>query len=85
LYSFHFLHHADTSYIRGLRARWLEEIRDQRPRFVVRATGGWQIQGEDGPARFPGLDRWLASHYRVVPLGIRGQLDLLERVGAAGG
>jgi hypothetical protein len=83
-YSFHFLHHADTSYIQGLRAQQLAEMRALRPRFVLRAVSGWQIQGDAGPARFEQLDRLLARHYRPLPLRNRGQLELLERVGPSG-
>jgi len=78
LYAFHFMHHTDTPYIRGLRSKWLEEIRVERPRFVIRATSGWRIEDADGPTRFPELDRWLARHYATVPLPVRGQLELLE-------
>jgi hypothetical protein len=83
-YSYHVLHHADTSYIQGLRAQQLAEMRALRPRFVLRAVSGWQIQGDAGPARFEQLDRLLARHYRPLPLRNRGQLELLERVGPSG-
>jgi hypothetical protein len=79
LYGFHFMHHSETEYIQGLRSQWLNEIRSERPRFVIRASGGWMIQGEEGPTTFPALDRLLARHYTSVPLPVRGQLELLER------
>ena len=72
------MHHTNDPYIRGLRSKWLEEIQRERPRFVIRATSGWQIQEEGVSTRFPELDRWLTSHYARVPLPVRGQLELLE-------
>ena len=78
LYAFHFMHHTNAPYIQGLRSKWLEEIQRERPRFVIRATSGWQIQEEGVSTRFPELDRWLTSHYARVPLPVRGQLELLE-------
>jgi len=84
LYSFHFLHHTDTPYIQALREKQLAELRSGRPRFVIRAVGGWQIQGDHGDARFAGLDDLLARHYRLLPLRNRGQLELLERIGPSG-
>jgi hypothetical protein len=76
LYDFHFYHHADSPYIRGLRDRLLRELDRSKPRFLIAATQpAFRARGP-GSATFPELDQWIFRHY--VRVYRNGGLDVLE-------
>jgi hypothetical protein len=66
LYDFHFYHHVSTPYIKGLRQRFLDEMKTASPRFVVRGQAGPFPTGPDTSRHFPELDRLLEANYIPV-------------------
>ena len=77
LYDFHFYHHADSPYIRGLRDRLLRELDRSQPRFIIAATQpAFRARGP-GSATFPELDQLMSRDY--VRVYRNGGLEVLER------
>ena len=67
IYDFHFYHHVSDPFIQRVRQRFLTEMAQVRPRFVV--EGGHKFpyfRGEDAARDFPELEALLASQYTVV-------------------
>jgi hypothetical protein len=67
LYDFHFYHHAGHPYIAALRARFLREMEERRPRFVVEVLQDkpWPT-GEGSTQEFPELRALLERDYEVA-------------------
>jgi hypothetical protein len=77
LYDFHFYHHADRPFIRGLRDQLLRELDRSKPRFIIAATQpAFRARGP-GSATFPELDQLISRHY--VRVYTSGGLEVLER------
>jgi len=77
LYDFHFYHHADSPFIRGLQSRLLRELDQNEPRFVIAATQpAFRARGP-GSTTFPELAQLISRHY--VRVYKNGGLEVLER------
>ena len=76
LYDFHFYHHVEHPYIRGLRQQLLDQLRVARPGAVVLFEHG-QAPGDFGRLeRFPELETRLAEGYRLTQEGDQFRLYL---------
>jgi hypothetical protein len=76
LYDFHFYHHTDDPFIRGLRERLLRELEESKPRFLIAATQpAFRARGPG--SAFPELEQWISRHYGRVYRS--GGLEVLER------
>jgi hypothetical protein len=76
LYDFHFYHHVEHPYIRGLRQQLLDQLRDSRPGAIVLFEHG-QAPGDFGRLeRFPELAARLAESYRLAQEGDQFRLYL---------
>jgi len=70
IYDFHFNHHVSTDYVQGLRARMLDEMTKDPPRYVIQVeTMRPWVTGEDTDRRFVELDRLLAARYHKASAG----------------
>ena len=67
IYDFHFYHHVQHPYIRGLRERFLRELRAHPPKLVILFKDVWPNTGNEADRikRFPELEKWLDENYRV--------------------
>ena len=78
LYDFHFYHHVSNPYIVSLQERFLRELGQARPRFVVAVWDRPWIVGPDTADRFPALEHEITAHYRPAA---RGQgYEIFERI-----
>jgi hypothetical protein len=71
LYDFPFYHHVSAPYTSELRGRFLEALREARPRYVIEVPGEdkpW-VKGRDTTRDFNKLRRFLESNY--VEAGVR--------------
>ncbi len=68
VFDFYFYHHISDPYIQSLRADFLDDLLETRPRFIVEVTAidkPW-ITGEDASREFPALRAFLDEHYSVT-------------------
>jgi len=63
IYDFHFFHDVDTSYIKSLRAEFLDALRRQPSEFLVVFERGWPDGGYDRLTGFPELLAWIDASY----------------------
>ncbi len=66
VYDFHFDHHVSSPYIQALRARFVKELDERRPRFLIRIHRPDRFAGPDTSSSFPALEARLQSEYRQV-------------------
>lgn len=66
VYDFHFDHHVSSPYIQALRARFLRELDERRPRYLIRIYRPDRFAGPDTSASFPALEARMQSAYRPV-------------------
>lgn len=66
VYDFPFYHDVETPIVQGLRAELLGDLDARAPRFIVLFERGWPAGGYERIARFPGLERRLATRYRPI-------------------
>ena len=66
VYDFHFDHHVSSPYIRALRARFVNELDERRPRYLIRIHRPDRFAGPDTSASFPELEARMQSAYRPV-------------------
>jgi hypothetical protein len=67
VFDFYFYHHISTPYIQNLRADFLKQLNEKKPRFIVEVTAidkPW-ITGEDTTREFPELRGFLKANYSV--------------------
>jgi hypothetical protein len=70
IYDFHFCHHVSTDYIQGLRSRFLDAMRAEPPRFVIKVeTMRPRVSGPDTERRFRELDTFVAEEYSEAHAG----------------
>ncbi len=71
IYDFHFYHHVSNSYIQKLRNRFLRDLRNSKPRFILQVTDEdkpW-VSGADTTREFKELQSILDEHYKIVSKG----------------
>ena len=66
VYDFHFDHHVSSPYIQALRARFVNELDERRPRYLIRIHRPDRFAGPDTSASFPALEARMHSAYRQV-------------------
>lgn len=72
VYYFHFFHHVDSPYIQGLRQRFVKELSEARPRFILewtRGKAGWIKPGPYTSQRFPEVEQFIAAQYHTALRG----------------
>ncbi len=68
VFDFYFYHHVSTPYIQNLRADFMDELREARPRFIVEVIAidkPW-LSGADTTREFPELRAFLNENYSVT-------------------
>ncbi len=68
VFDFYFYHHISNPYIQSLRADFMTQLTESRPRFVIEVTAidkPW-ITGEDTSREFLELRAYLVEHYSVT-------------------
>lgn len=70
IYDFHFYHHISNPYIQKLRREFIEELRDEKPRFIIQVLEykPWP-SGPDTTREFPELRKFLKQNYSKVYIG----------------
>lgn len=79
MYEYHFYHHVSSPVIQGLRTEFMQDMRAQKPRYIVTlpvAEKTW-ASGPDTSRSFPELERFLAESYTLK--GSAGGFLILER------
>ncbi len=71
IYNFYFYHHISNDYIQGLRSKFIEELMESPPRFIIDVETGntASVQGDDTTTDFKELEDLLDKEYRVVNKG----------------
>ncbi len=68
VFDFYFYHHVSTPYIQSLRADFMSDLQEARPRFIIEVTAidkPW-LSGEDTTHEFPELRAFLNENYSVT-------------------
>lgn len=68
VFDFYFYHHVSETYIQTLRADFMNEIQESKPRFIVEVVAidkPW-VSGEDTSRDFPELRKFLDERYSVT-------------------
>jgi hypothetical protein len=71
VYDFHFYHHVSRPYIQELRRRFITDLTDARPRFLIEMTTDdkpW-VSGRDTTRRFEALEALIRGDYTVAVEG----------------
>jgi len=68
IYDVNFYHHVSNPYIQGLRARFIRDLKNSAPRFIIKGKHpkGERVTGPGASYSFPELDHILSEDYRVV-------------------
>jgi hypothetical protein len=70
LYDEQFYHHTKSDYVRYLRSRFINELSQNKPRFVIEVLSSWpRHRGLASDAQFPELRSMLRTQYSVVVVG----------------
>jgi hypothetical protein len=78
LFTYHFHHHESHPVIREMRRRFLDELEESRPRFLVDVEGAPRPSGPDAGGPFPELEELIQGSYQIAREG-RG-FRVYERV-----
>ncbi|MBN8657736.1 MAG: hypothetical protein J0M11_18540, partial [Anaerolineae bacterium] len=68
VFDFYFYHHVSNPYIQSLRADFMTQLGESKPRFIIEVTAidkPW-VSGEDTTRDFPELRAFLAENYSVT-------------------
>lgn len=68
VFDFYFYHHVSNPYIQSLRADFMTQLSESKPRFIIEVTSidkPW-VSGEDTSRDFPELRAFLDEHYSVT-------------------
>jgi len=71
IYDFHFYHHVSNGYIQQLRKRFIRDLQNSKPRFILQVTDEdkpWP-SGADTTREFKELQSILDEHYKIVRKG----------------
>lgn len=77
IYDFQFYHHVSDPYIQTIRQRFLRELEEAGPRFIVRIPGRSLPRGPDTTREFADLEEFVAANY--LPVYEEGGVIILER------
>lgn len=68
VFDFYFYHHVSNPYIQSLRADFMTQLQESKPRFIIEVTAidkPW-VSGEDTSRDFPELREFLTEHYSIT-------------------
>lgn len=68
IYDFHFYHHISSPYIKNLRNKFISEMKETKPRFLIKIfdeNKPW-VSGSDTSREFLELDELLDNDYEVI-------------------
>ena len=68
VFDFYFYHHVSNLYIQSLRADFMTQLQDSKPRYIIEVTAidkPW-VSGEDTSRDFPELHAFLNEYYSVT-------------------
>jgi hypothetical protein len=68
VFDFYFYHHISNPYIQSLRADFMAQLQESKPRFIIEVTSidkPW-VSGEDTSREFPELRAFLNENYSVT-------------------
>jgi hypothetical protein len=68
VYDFHFYHNISNEYIQSLRRRFIEDLQESRPRFIIQIddeTKTW-VSGADTTREFKELHNFIDENYAIV-------------------
>jgi hypothetical protein len=68
VFDFYFYHHISNPYIQSLRADFMTQLSESKPRFIIEVTAidkPW-VSGEDTSRDFPELRAFLNEYYSVT-------------------
>lgn len=74
---YHFYHHVSQPYIQEIRRRFIAQLEEVKPRFVIDVKNKPRPTGDDTSRSFPALEQLLRRDYRIVQRG--GGVQILER------
>lgn len=77
IYDYHFYHHISEPYIQKIRRRFIERLKEEKPRFIIDMAAKPSPKGKDTSTEFPELQKILGENYIVVYKGNR--FIILER------
>lgn len=63
IYDFYFYHDPANPYVASLRRRFIQGLREKKPRFIIQFLKPWRVHGPGAADGFPELDALLASDY----------------------
>lgn len=69
IYDYHFYHHVSSPYIQRLRREFIEQLKRDRPRFIVDMAVKSTPAGADTTREFPALRNFIAKNYVAVYQG----------------
>lgn len=70
MYDYHFYHHVSSPYIQKLRRKFMDQLSEASPRFIIDIfTEQDQISGLDTNRKFPELDKLLYYCYTLANTG----------------
>lgn len=84
IYHFHFYHHVSSDYIQGLRKRYMQSIREARPRFVIEGLNHREgyVRGPDTSRSFPESEQFIKENYTIILKDKSFQIWERTRIGA---
>ncbi|MFM8370679.1 MAG: hypothetical protein ACKOBD_18180, partial [Chloroflexota bacterium] len=68
VFDFYFYHHVSDPYIQALRADFMTQLQESKPRFIIEVTSidkPW-VSGKDTSRNFPELRAFLNENYSVT-------------------
>ncbi|PKK89918.1 MAG: hypothetical protein CVV64_12260 [Candidatus Wallbacteria bacterium HGW-Wallbacteria-1] len=67
MYDYHFYHHVHSPFIKALRERFMKELKNSRPRFIIETPldKPW-VSGPGTTREFSELRKWMAVNYHLV-------------------
>ncbi len=68
VFDFYFYHHVSSPYIRSLRADFMNDLQESRPRFMIEVTSidkPW-VEGADTSHEFPELRKFIEENYEIT-------------------
>jgi len=69
IYDLQFYHHISNPYIQNIRKQFITQMKEVKPRFVIRVTDKPWPSGRDTTRDFPALDEFLQNRYHTAHEG----------------
>jgi hypothetical protein len=78
LYDYHFYHHVSKPYIQRIRKRFINQLEEEKPRYVINMYEKPRPRGADTTTEFAELQEFIDEHYVTVYKG--NGFDILEKL-----